>query len=96
MSAHMTGMANLHADLRELIARHRHSETPEVQDLLRDLDLILDSAPASVYQYRHHPGWDTTWMELDESQLEIVLKRGHTVERQALLGNWETVTEVPA
>jgi hypothetical protein len=87
---------NLLADLSELIGRHRDSETPEVQDLVRDLDLILSSAPAPAYQYRNHPKWDDTWMDLDESQLEIVLKMGHTVERQALLGAWETVTEVPA
>jgi hypothetical protein len=92
----MTGMANLHTDLRGIIDTHRHSENPEVQDLLRDLELTLDTAGPPAYQHRHHPTWDTTWMELDESQVAIVLERGHTVERQLLLDAWETVTEVPA
>ena len=93
----MNGMANLHADLTELLALHRHSEVPEVQDLLRDMDLILDAAPAPVYQYRNHPRWDDTWMDLDESQVGAVLKHGHVVERRhAILGGWEAVTEVPA
>jgi hypothetical protein len=87
----MTGMASLHTDLRGLLSRHRHSETPEVQDLLRELDLILDLTPAPAYQYRNHPKWDTTWMDLDESQIDTVLKMGHTVERRLLLGDWEPV-----
>jgi hypothetical protein len=93
----MIDMANLHAGLKELIERHRHSENPEVQDLLRDLGITLDSAPMPVYQYRNHPSWDETWMDLDESQVGIVLKHGHVVERRhAVLGPWEAVTEVPA
>lgn len=95
-SAHISAMANLHADLTELLARHRDSEVPEVQDLLRDLDLILVSASAPAYQYRNHPKWDDTWMDLDESQLGLVLKMGHAVERRALAGDWEAVTELPA
>lgn len=96
MSAHMDGMANLHTNLRKLLTRHRNSGIPEVQEVLRELASILASAPTPAYQYRNHPKWDDTWMELDESQLEIVLKMGHTVERQALLGAWEPVTEVSA
>lgn len=58
--------------------------------------LLHEAEAAAAYQYRHHPSWDTTWMDLDESQLEHVLRHGHTVERQALAGGWEAVTEVPA
>lgn len=95
-SVHMGSMPTLHTDLRKLLTRHRNSGIPEVQDVLRELASILASAPTPAYQYRNHPKWDDTWMDLDESQLEIVLKMGHTVERQALLGPWEPVTEAPA
>jgi len=89
----MTGMANVHTDLRELLERHRHSENPEVQDLLRDLELTIAGTPN--YRYRHHPTWDTTWMDLAEHQVAVVLKHWHTVERRIILGDWETVTEAP-
>lgn len=95
-SAHMRSMEELLASLRALSARFSDSPSDEAREMSWEIDALIKSAPAPPYQYRHHPGWDTTWMDLDESQLEIVLKRGHTVERQALLGAWEPVTEVPA
>ena len=92
----MGSMPTLHTYLRELLERHRSSEAPEVQDLLRDLDLILASAPAPVYQYRHQIRWDETWLDLNEPGVGLVLERGHTVERRIILSDWEPVTEVPA
>jgi hypothetical protein len=90
----MIGMANLHTDLRDLINRHLPSKNQEARDILMELAILIQEAP--TYQYRHHPSWDTTWMALDESQVDIVLGRGHDVERQLILGAWEAVTEVPA
>lgn len=92
-SAHMVVMEELLADLRKLAARHRTSSNDDVQELLLDLNVLLDSAPAAVFQYRNHPTWDTTWMDLDPSQLDVVLKHGHTVERRLIAGGWEIVTE---
>lgn len=91
----MIGMANLHTDLRNLINSHLPSKNQEAQDILMELTILLHAA-APAHQYRHHPTWDTTWVELDESQVAIVLERGHAVERQLILGDWEAVTEVPA
>lgn len=90
----MTGMANLHTDLRNLINSHLPSKNQDVQDILMELTILLREA--SAYQYRNHPRWDTTWLELDESQLATVLKQGHTVERRLTLGDWEAVTEEAA
>jgi hypothetical protein len=88
---------NLHTELTDLIARHLPSKGEEAQDILMDLALLLNDAEvAPVYQYRHQMGWDDTWMDLDESQLEHVLRHGHTVERRPIAGGWEPVTEVPA
>lgn len=92
----MRRMDELLADLRKLAARHRGSSDEGLQDFLLDLGIILDGAPAMGYQYRHHMGWDTTWMDLDEAQVPIVLKQGHTVERRLILDSWENVTQVPA
>jgi hypothetical protein len=89
-------MEELLADLRKLAARHRRSANEDVQELVLDLSVLLDSAPAPAYQYRHHTNWDTTWLDLDESQLDIVLERGHTVQRRLILDSWENVTQVPA
>ena len=91
----MTGMANLHADLRNLIDDHLPSKNQEAQDILMELTILLHRE-VPTYQYRHHPRWDTTWLDLDESQIDIVLKRGHTVERRLILNEWENVTQVPA
>jgi hypothetical protein len=91
-SAHMWCMANLHADLRKVIDRHRASSNEEVQDLLLDLEIVLDDAGTPEYQYRHHPTWDDTWIELDESQTAVVLEHGHAVERR-IVGDWEAVME---
>jgi hypothetical protein len=81
--------------LRKLAARHRRSSNDEVRELLLDLSIILDDAPAPAYQYRNHPAWDTTWTDLDEAQIPVVLKHGHAVERRLVAGDWEAVTEVP-
>ena len=90
----MIGMANLHADLRTLIERHLPSKNQEAQDILMELAILLGDTP--TYQYRNHPSWDTTWMDLDEHQIATVLEHGHTVERRLILGDWEPVAEVPA
>lgn len=34
-------------------------------------------------------------MDLDESQIGVVLKQGLTVERRLIIGGWESVTEAP-
>mgnify|MGYP003430177356 FL=1 len=94
-SAHMRRMEELLAELRKLAARHRCTSNEEVQDLLLDLGIILDNAPAPAFQYRNHPAWDTTWMDLDEAQVDVVLKHGHTVERRLVSGDWASVTEAP-
>lgn len=88
-------MANLHADLSRIIQRHRASSNEDVQEILLDLNIALDDAGTPEYQYRNHPAWDTTWMDLDVSQVSVVLEHGHFVERRTVLGEWETVTEEP-
>lgn len=95
-SAHMVSMEEFLADLRKLSARHRHTDNDDLQELLYDLNVLLADAPSPAYQYRNHPEWDTTWMDLDESQIAVVLKHGHAVERRMVLGDWKPVTEVPA
>jgi hypothetical protein len=93
----MWGMANLHADLQKIIRRHRASSNDDVQEILLDLSVALDdSVGTAKYQYRNHPSWDTTWIDLDPVQIATVLKHGHTVERRLILGAWENVTQVPA
>lgn len=72
----MRCMDELLADLRKLAARHRSSSNEGLQDFLLDLGFILDDAPVAAYQYRNHPAWDTTWMDLDEAQVAVVLKLG--------------------
>lgn len=89
-------MEELLAGLRKLAARHRVSSNDDVQELLLDLNVLLDDVSAPEYQYRNHPAWDTTWMDLDEEQVAVVLKHGHAVERRLIAGGWEAVTEVPA
>ena len=91
----MVRMEELLADLRKLTARHRASSNEDVQELLVDLSIILDNAPAPAFQYRNHPTWDTTWMDLDEAQVDVVLQHGHTVERRLVSGDWASVTEAP-
>lgn len=93
-SAHMSGMANLHADLRNLIKDHLPSKNQEAQDILMELTMLL-TRETPTYQYRHHLGWDTTWLDLDESQVAHVLSKGHTIQRRLVAGDWESVTEVP-
>ena len=87
----MRCMANLHTDLRNLINSHLPSKNQEAQDILMELAILLSEDPE--YQYRNHPTWDTTWMDLDEAQIAVVLKHGHTVERRLVAGGWEAVTE---
>lgn len=89
-------MEQLLADLRKLAARHRGSLNQDCQDLRLDLNIILDDASTPAYQYRNRPSWDTTWLDLEESQIVVVLTMGHIVERRLVLGDWETVVEVPA
>jgi hypothetical protein len=93
----MWDMANLQADLQRIIRRHRASSNEDVQEILLDLSVALDDAAGTAeYQYRNHPTWDTTWMDLDPVQVAVVLKHGHTVERRLIAGDWEAVTEAPA
>jgi hypothetical protein len=87
-------MADLHAGLRELLERHRHSEIPEVQDLVRDLELTIDAA-APVYEYRKRPSWVSDWKDLTEGQVPLALGPGYEVERRLAPGDWEAVTEIP-
>lgn len=83
----------LQASLRDLIDRHLPSKNQEAQDILMELTVLISGA-APTYQYRHHPNWDTTWMDLDETQIPRVLRAWHSVERRQILGGWEPVTEV--
>lgn len=95
-SVHISGMTtSLHADLHKIIRRHRSSSNEEVQELLLDFGIALDDAGIPEYQYRNHPSWDTTWMDLDASQIAVVLKHDHIVERRQVLSDWESVTEAP-
>ncbi|WP_354214623.1 hypothetical protein [Arthrobacter sp. UYCo732] len=91
----MTRMASLRTDLRNLIKDHLPSKNQEAQDILMELTILL-TREEPTYQYRHRPGWDTTWLDLDESQVAHVLPKGHSVERRLVAGDWETVTEVPS
>jgi hypothetical protein len=91
----MRGMSStLHTELRNLIERHLPSKNQDSQNVLMELQWLL-ARESPAYEYRHNPGWDTTWMELDESQVELVLERGHSVQRRRIIGGWEPVTEVP-
>lgn len=91
----MSCMDELLASLRQLVKQYPDSPDGSYPDLLWDLNVLIDSAPAPVYQYRNHPKWDTTWMDLDESQVPVVLQHGHQVERRQVTGVWEPVTEAP-
>lgn len=87
------------ADLKDLAARHASSPGRDFGALLGNLNAIIAraeaNAPAAQYQYRHHLGWDDTWLDLDEAYVGLVLKQGHTVERRRVLDVWEPVTEAP-
>lgn len=89
----MTGMEQLIAELKNLVARHATSPNTDFYALLGGLNIILERAAAAPveYQYRHHPKWDTTWLDLDESQIAVVLEHCHNVERRQIAGGWETV-----
>lgn len=87
---------NLHAELTDVITRYLPSKNQEPQDILMELAVLLHKTGTPEYQYRNHPAWDTTWMDLDEAQIAVVLKHDHTVERRLILGDWEAVTEAPA
>ncbi|WP_139187281.1 hypothetical protein [Pseudarthrobacter chlorophenolicus] len=91
-------MEELIAELKALAARHATSPNPDVQSILGGLNTILERAEVTpaAYQYRHHLGWDNTWLDLDENQVTLVLKNGHTVERRRIAGDWEAVTEAPS
>jgi hypothetical protein len=89
-------MEELLASLRALSARYADSPGDDARELSWELDVLIQEAPSPAYQYRNHPRWDTTWMDLDESQVGVVLEHGHSVERRLILGDWEAVTEVPA
>lgn len=82
-------MNNLSAALSTLAARHEASPDKDFSVLLAEVKQLAGDPPATGYQYRHHPGWDDTWMELDGSQVELVLERGHAVERRRIMGGWE-------
>lgn len=91
-SAHMDGMDNLSSALAALTARHDNSPDKNFDALLAEVKHLADNPPATGHEYRHHPGWDDTWMELDAAQVELVLKRGHQVERRRIVGGWESYT----
>lgn len=96
-SAHMSCMEQLIAELKTLVARHTASPSHDFRALIGQLNAVVTKAEAEPirYQYRHHMEWDTTWQDLDESQLPHVLKNGHTVQRRRVDGGWEAVTGAP-
>lgn len=88
----MRGMSStLHTELRDLLQRHLPSKNQDSQNILMELQMLL-ARDTPAYEYRHNLGWDGTWMELDESQLELVLERGHAVQRRRIMGGWEDYT----
>jgi hypothetical protein len=86
-------MADLYAEIRKLTDRHRHSENPEVQDLVRELELAIAATPE--YEYRNRPSRDSTWKDVSPGQVAFALGRGYEVERRPVPGDWEAVTEIP-
>lgn len=95
----MAVMKQLIADLKALVDRHAASPGRDFGALIGNLNAVLAQAEANPqnvqYLYRHHQGWDDTWLDLDEAHVGIVLKQGHTVERRRVLDAWEPVTEAP-
>lgn len=86
LSAHMWGMDQLLADLRHLVTHHAATAHPDFSGLISGLTAAIERAETapSSYEYRHHLGWDDTWMELDESQIAVVLD---TVTRCSAAGS---------
>lgn len=95
----MSGMEQLIADLKVLVARHASSPGRDFGALIGNLNAVITQAEANAqkvqYLYRHHLEWDDTWLDLEESYVGLVLKQGHTVERRRVLDAWEPVTEAP-
>ncbi|WP_227471680.1 hypothetical protein [Paenarthrobacter sp. YJN-5] len=85
-------MDNLSPALAALAARHEASLDKDFDALLAEVKQLAGHPPATGYEYRHNLGWDRTWMELDESQVDIVLERGHPVQRRRIMGGWEDYT----
>lgn len=90
-SAHIGSMDTLSAALAELAARHESSPDQDFDALLAEVKELAGN-PATAYEYRHNLGWDNTWLELDEPQLDHVLRMGHPVERRRIVGGWERYT----
>lgn len=88
----MGSMDNLATALAELAARHEASTEQDFAALLAEVKELAGHPPATGYQYRHNMGWDSTWMDLDEGLTDLVLERGHTVERRRVIGGWEPYT----
>lgn len=88
----MSRMDTFAAALSDLAARHEASPEKDFDALLAEVKQLAGNAPASGYIYRNNPGWDSTWFELDESQLDLVLERGHYVQRRRIMGGWEDYT----
>lgn len=88
-------MDNLSSALAALVARHDNSPDKDFDALLAEVKQLAGEPPATGYEYRNNPGWDSSWFELDESQLDLVLERGHHVQRRRIVGDWEDYTGGP-
>lgn len=88
-------MDNLPAALATLVARHEVDPIKDFDALISELKELAGQPPATGFEYRHHPAWDDTWLKLDESQVAIVLERGHPVQRRRIMGGWESYVGGP-
>ncbi|MBG0738763.1 hypothetical protein IV500_04935 [Paeniglutamicibacter antarcticus] len=90
-------MYELLAELTSLLERTSQFTDRGCARLHDGLQEVVDkyTGTPATYQYRNHPSWDTAWMDLDRSQVGIVLDLGHAVERSLVAGDWEAVTGVP-
>jgi hypothetical protein len=86
----MMSMDNLSTALAALVARHEANPVSDFDAFLAEVKDLANRPPAIGFEYRHHPAWDDTWLELDESQVAIVLERGHPVQRRRIMGGWES------
>ncbi|KIS27851.1 hypothetical protein TV39_08985 [Arthrobacter sp. SPG23] len=86
LSAHMLSMEQLIAELESLLARHASSPNPDFYGLLGSLNIIVQVVEAAPCEYhnRHILGWDSTWLDLEESQVAHVPRKVHPVERRPI------------
>lgn len=91
-SAHICAMDTLAAALSDLAARHESASEKSFDALLAEVKALAGEPPTTGFEYRNAPRWDTTWYELNDSQVELVLERGHHVQRRRVMGGWEDYT----